>query len=747
MAISKNSGQGGFLARVVGAVARKYLKSRHDFAIETMNPLYGMTADRAQMIFNQARSGNYAQLQFLYNEIERTDPTLLVCVSRRAAALSELDWKVVRSDERLNRNADHGLVNAQIQFLEEKMAKIENLPEAVEHLALAAFRGFSHVTPIYADANRTEVRRLDMLDSWNLCFDRFGQRWMWNPDASGYADPSTETELLKPIPSHELVSVVNKTAIDWPALMIFLRSSVGERDWARFLETYGIPPVILTMPQFTNEKEQEVFEKAAEAVYEGGNGVVPYGTDVSYASESRGTNPFSEFLEHQQKLVVLMATGGTLTSLAESGSGTLGGNAQMDVWMQIVRRDVRIIANAINKQLCENLIRNQFKDSPILAEFKFDTSPNKIEHAKEVLELASTANGAGLEMDADELSNEIGFKLARQSRGDEFGGGGMPMLSELRPEPPSAESERQDQDDAPPDTTTPPVAEESPISGVGENMVVATNADKGAGAKPGTPAEKLAAALQGQFRELADRINAILNMPEEEQAGAAAEVISQLDSLVPEDPDMVDAIAEMMASAFERQGLTANSGSSGNTVKNSHAADNDVDPSVENDECHITDHLCRIHDGARIEQMKSWTPDEARKSGVESINKILEGNHEPIPDVMWRRATGPIGFEWGSEGSVGADGKIHGAWGIAHLKAKHGSELYSIPGILAHGAIYKDKKNGVISEDRLAVVSGSRIVILRKDENGSFVMTGFSPDASRYIRHVKKGNSAVEASR
>ena len=62
-------------------------------------------------------------------------------------------------------------------------------------------------------------------------------------------------------------------------------------------------------------------------------GVVPHDSQISWASESRGTNPFTEFIEHQQKLIVMMATGGTLATLSEAtGIGGGASDVQRDEW-------------------------------------------------------------------------------------------------------------------------------------------------------------------------------------------------------------------------------------------------------------------------------------------------------------------------------------------------------------------------------------------------------------------------------
>lgn len=431
---NRKAGQSVFIQRIVAEANRRLRKNAVGLINENINPLWNIDERRAQQIYDFARSGNYAQLQYLYNEIEERDPTLLVCVTRRTSAVAELDWRVVRSNERLHRSADKNLVAEQIECIETAMARIDNMPDALEHLALSAFRGFAAVSP---ERNaQGEVTHLNLIDNWNLCYDKAGRSWWFNPTASAFMMPTAmgmtgggdgESGVrhgLQYIPKEDICVVVRKREIDWPAMQIYLRAAVGERDWGRFLETYGLPPVIITMPEFTSKDEQAAYIQAAEDVFEGRSGVVPFGSEVNYASESRGTNPFMEFIAHQQKLVVMMATGGTLASLAESGAGTLAGEAQQDEWHRIIRADKRIISNAINKQLCEGIIRScdDFRGQPVLAEFQLDDTPKPT--PKEMLELASTASNAGFEMDAEELSRACGFTLRKKEEGGGFGGGG-----------------------------------------------------------------------------------------------------------------------------------------------------------------------------------------------------------------------------------------------------------------------------------------------------------------------------------
>ena len=580
----KNDAQGYVLERIAAIAKRRLHKDSLGLMNETINPLWNIDERKAQMIYDWARSGNFAQVQYLYNEIEEKDPTLGVCVTRRTSAVAELDWRVVRSDQRLNKNADQKLIDEQIECVETAIARIDNMPDALEHLALSAFRGFSAIAPVHEISG--DLKHFDLLDGWNLCFDRKGQSWLWNPSATSFYLPTAYTlasandqkmyNTLTHIPREDICVVTRKREIDWPAMQIFLRLAIGERDWGRFLETYGLPPVIITMPEFTSKEDQDAYVKAAESVFEGRSGVVPYGSSISFASESRGTNPFTEFIEHQQKLIVLMSTGGTLASLAESGSGTLAGDAQQDEWKRIIRADKRIISNALNKQICEPILRKAFPGKPILAEFQLDDTPKPT--PKEMLELAQAASSAGFEMDAEELSQAIGYKLTKKVEG---GGLGFNEPSPL---------DGGDGDDKAELENTP--ADQNPNAGeIAEP--VATNTDEGlaedaivAEDTPKTPAtpsrdpdpdtlssekktpsgpviaadkakrsslEDMARAVQTDFKPIADRIVAILALPEAERPGAAVELMKDLDTLAPDDAEIAEVIRREMEKAFEGQ--------------------------------------------------------------------------------------------------------------------------------------------------------------------------------------------------
>lgn len=381
--------------------ARPFEKSRDAALMEAMNPLRGMTERGLQDVFDYSRRGSYARLQWIYNEIEAADPTLLTVAERRNSAAGDCDFRISSPDTRRVNGFDETLAAEQRQALEYAYGRCErSLPGLASHLCSAYFRGFAHARPVFEG---TTLIGFEHLDQWNFCLDTSTGEWYWNPSASDGADCTA-------IPPGELISLVARRHIDYPALAIYIRLALGERKYGIWLERYGIPPVTVIMPEFADPSDEGKYFDAADRMSRAGGGALPHGSLVNYANEARGSNPFEPFLLHQRELIVTMATGGTLTTLASpTGIGGGASDVQDKVWRSIVRRDNRSAGNTIDAALTARLLAPDFPGRPVLARFEFATEESPT--ATEVFEEAAAARTAGYTVDQTELEKETGWKL------------------------------------------------------------------------------------------------------------------------------------------------------------------------------------------------------------------------------------------------------------------------------------------------------------------------------------------------
>ena len=699
-------------ARPIAVVRRRTRHEREVSAwLAQINPLRDLTVEKAQQIFDAARRGNDVRLQCVYANMEEVDPTLLICAERRAGALIDLDWTIRPKAAARAKGFDQTLADEQAAFLEQVYGQAEerNLFPAIEHLASAFFRGHAHVQPKWS-ADGQSLLGFDLLDAWNVCRDVVTGLWHWNPEASETVDLAT----LPAIPPRELVTLVRTRHVDYPAMAIYLRAALGERAWGRFLERYGVPPVIITMPPEMDPARVSDYCAAAEKVADGGTGALPAGSLVTYATEARGTNPFSEFLLHQQKLVVLMATGGMLTSLdGATGIGQGATDAHEETWRMIVRRDAGIIATALNRTVTDTLLDRAFPGRPHLAAFDFETEPAP--GPAEVFDLAAKAVQAGYRVTQAELQERTGYAL------EPAGAGGAPAFGAL----PFANRESLIANRA--------ASRDGQTEGAWGKAPPRDDSRFTIHDSPATQVAALAEALQADCAPLAEALQSLLADPSPEAARALA---ARLPELLPEDPALASEIQTLLDETFTAETTEPVANSEG--------------------ECHAKDPAnCPYHgtgrfagkDGKPAEGKAKSAPKELpprpnakasaadyRKAnltrGEAALGNIL-ADHADVPAAMVSRRLGPIDFVWGREGNPGRD--YEGGYGFSHIIAKHGEEAARrVPAILAYGKYFHDEQR---AGDYL-IVHQNEVVSLKRNSGNFFVVTSYEANkkATAYLR-------------
>ena len=460
--------------------------------IERTNPLTRLSLRAAQGIYDTARGGGYTRLQYIYAEIEKTDPTLFTCVDRRLSALSALGWRVVA-------NVEGAEAEAQKKRLEEMLDGAVGLSAAIEHMGLAFFRGYSFCEPYMRDGRLA----FNCPPSWEFNRSPDGT-WWHNPlvlegDAGGEGQTAFDPEAV--------IHIERVRAVDYPALALYLRHEVAEDEWGRFLERYGIPPVILEMPPLAQPGDADRFAQAAQQVYEALCGAVPNGTKVNTLAEARGADPFSAFIEHQEKTMVRLCTGGTLGSIAEAtGIGSGASDAQGDVWREIVSRDAVLIGEEFTRWFG----RYVFPEGMLV---RFELGTEKRATPDEVFDTAAKARQAGYKFTKEYLETETGAELEADTStdqpGDPFAGrAGAPRPPLLNKEPSSINH--------------PPTDPRAPDNAILEAFAK----DQGAAA---------------------EAVAKLLQNPTPDRAAA---LLKDLPNLLPEDPALAAVIAEEMAKAY-----------------------------------------------------------------------------------------------------------------------------------------------------------------------------------------------------
>jgi phage gp29-like protein len=366
------------------------------------NPLRGLSLPLLVSLLEQAERGDYARLQWLYRYIEKRNPTLRAVLQRRQGTLTKLDWDVQTVPG--SSGDPRALAARQAAVLRAAYGRIENLREAVTFFALAEFRGYAHLERHFDKQGRTV--RLEPVPQW--FWARMGPEGPWQYNAAARPGlPMADDPVLDP--KRFLYREV-AAPVDEIAAIAHVRQSLSQKDWDAFVETYGLPPLFLELPPDIPAELEAQYQAQAESIIGDARGTVPHGTGIhTVDSGARGQNPFAEHLRYQDELIVLAATGGKLTALTESGSGTLAGGAHQRTFDDLAEAEAATIAELFQRQFDGPLLNAEFPGELHLASFQLRATRSL--DPEDVMAQALTLAKAGYEIDPQELSLRTGFPL------------------------------------------------------------------------------------------------------------------------------------------------------------------------------------------------------------------------------------------------------------------------------------------------------------------------------------------------
>jgi len=433
---------------------RRALRLRKAFSLtssslEQTNPLRGFDLPRAVSLMEATLRGEYAIPQWTLWHIEQSDPDLIALEARRSSALMEMDWtiKIADLESRISGadqpNPKSAIENQKSLALEQANALLEaynrfdNLNECIEDMALAFCRGFS-ISQFESDSsieNRKSaienITHLGVYDPWNIVRHGLKGDFYFNPEGRSVSWQSLPAE-NRIDPANHLI-YTPRTNLMRIAFYKFCRMNLSQKDWDAFIEIYGLPSCFIIMPPNVPAEKESQYLTLSDGAYAGGNAALPNGTDVKFANEARGVNPFRDHLRFLQEQLILAGTGGLLTMLAENtGIGKGPTDAHEDTFKTIARGEAKKIGEVFQKQFDKKILEEKFPGKPILA--YFEISSREEQDIGEIITHALQLSQAGYTMDPAQLSEKTGYKIQLSapvtSQGQGLGGDAGNRLSE-----------------------------------------------------------------------------------------------------------------------------------------------------------------------------------------------------------------------------------------------------------------------------------------------------------------------------
>lgn len=367
---------------------------------EQRNELPWLTPQRAVELYEAWRRGELADVQRVWEQLEETDDTLMTVLDKRQRALADMPWAILTDAEAIGDDEERAR-KAELQqaYLQTVFNAVENLEEAFVHLGMADFRG---VAALEITGNMQRMR-WEVIEPW--CLARPVRRGPWLYNAKADATYSVLEEM-----DAERIIVREARPIDLACMFLIVDKMHAIHGWDAFLDVFGNPSIFLELPPATGEQMARVYDALAKRIIGDGRGTVPSGSKFQTV-ETRQNNcdSFEKRARWCADAIITVATGGLLTVTAESGSGTLAGNAHADSFENLVAGSAASITAAINKQFVRRLLAEAFPEDPPLAYFSLAPEPVK-EQLKDAQLLATLAS-AGWKPTDETVSDMLGFEV------------------------------------------------------------------------------------------------------------------------------------------------------------------------------------------------------------------------------------------------------------------------------------------------------------------------------------------------
>lgn len=692
---------------LTGFTRSMFLRSRRSQR-ESNNPLLILTPQKARELYNEYREGRYAQVMLTWDALEEIDDVLGTVYEKRISAIKELDSSVVVDAQSIGDDkALETLAKLQQEYVAAKMATVENLSDAIGWLATADFRGFAHLEIFETDESTI---RLIPIEQWLVMRPDRNGPWYYNPDADTYP---INPELMD---NNHLIIRECDRPIDIPSMFAIVAKVHAVDCCDGFLDIFGNPAIFFKYPAGTSDARAKEYDEMAFNLTGDGRGGYPDGGEFKVIeTTARSGDIFLQRADWCNKQIVYRGTGGLLTVLAESGSGTLGGNAHQETFRMIASAVSVDISACINKQLVCKWVKAKFPGKPVLVKWTLAYEEPEDTTAKvqnicslaqegyraddaEVSKIAGfTVTSANMDPTALYATKAVGFVPTQAALQERLGMPIEPALPELLGQIPTGSPDAIENREDDPELIenreiTLETTEESPL----------------------TPDEWA--------------------------------LLEKLVTLKP-DPGIILKDAESLKKAVEER-LKANSTEAptedGDPVAiplqnaNSAQSDNadDLICNGKETKCQAKDPSnCRYHhpkqksDKSHREDwrrpQKDLTPRQNAKRATRAMDWAVN-NKKDVTKVMHRDGLGWVDMPYGRTGTGKADAKgtTHAdGYGLSHIEAKHGKRaLRRMPLILSHGTVTPHGRD----KNKLTVTYGNEVVHLRKQpRSNSSIVTSY----------------------
>lgn len=380
------------------------------------HPASGLSPMRTAQILRAAELGDLVAQAELAEDMEEKDAHLQSELGKRRSALLTVDWQI---QPPINASA------AEIrdtEMLEEILRDATWFDDCIFDATDAILKGFS-CQEIEWEPDLIGGLKLIRRVHWR------DPAWFMTPseqrDSLHLRDGSPQGVALKPFgwikhiakaKTGYLSRIGLVRTLVWP----FLYKNYSARDFAEFLEIYGLPMRLGKYPEGATQAEKNTLLRAVMSIGHNAGGIIPRGMEIEFQNAANGdSTSFMAMIEWAEKSMSKAILGGTLTSQADGATSTNAlGNVHNEVRTELRDTDLKRLQNTLTRDLIYPLYAlncKSFNDARRIPRLAFDVSESE--------DINGFAEGLNKLVD-------IGFRIPMQWAHDKLQ---VPIASENEP--------------------------------------------------------------------------------------------------------------------------------------------------------------------------------------------------------------------------------------------------------------------------------------------------------------------------
>lgn len=315
------------------------------------HPAKGLTPQRINAIMSAAEEGDLIRQLELADDMEERDGQIFSELSKRKLAILKLDWDILPPDDAsAAEKKQAGQVKDWIKSVPEfKQRVIHNMTDAI-------LKGFAPVEMWWElDQGYLQPRFEFRPQRWFTLNEQRNRLTLRN-NAMQYGEPLRPYNWLMHLhPARN--GYIARQSLSRVLMLPYLYKNFSTRDFAEFLEIYGLPVRLGKYPTGAGDEEKRRLLQAVVEIGHNAAGIIPMGTEIDFESASAGTDvPFKVMLERMDAIQSKIIVGQTLTS-GEGQHGTQAlGNVHNEVRLDILAADAELISGTLTSQLVAPMV-------------------------------------------------------------------------------------------------------------------------------------------------------------------------------------------------------------------------------------------------------------------------------------------------------------------------------------------------------------------------------------------------------